>query len=446
MEMDRIEFGALIRKRRKELGLTLNDLANSQVSVPTISNIERGVVYNVSEEKLTYIMERLGLTKEDIEEMARKTKQEEQRLAARISVARHLIQLKLYDEARRELSQLEKDGLDDFPYYNISVQLQKGILYRKLQQWGRAKRALQSVIRMAQESNVKHKQNLVAEANYFLSICAFYGDQDYKKAIEYADQALDAFQEDKENLYFKGQILHDKATYCYHLERYGTAYKYVLEAQKVSAQTYDIRLLILEYNLEGLILSEQQMYDNAIQTLEKAIALSRKYYPVPDTASLLYLNLAEMYCRSKAFDEAIRCLDIAHKLCQMTKDQNILAIIYYLYGVVYYETQELDKAKTYATKATKLAEKFELTSEYLQLLELKAKIALECRSEDIKEVSQEGIQLADKTNLFDKKKEFHYILAKYYVPMLRDQTVAPQKTQLNSPCKNLIREGEHSEA
>ncbi|WP_147675152.1 helix-turn-helix domain-containing protein [Numidum massiliense] len=50
MELDPITLGSLIRKRRKDMGFTLNDLANDNVSVPTISNIERGITGNLASE------------------------------------------------------------------------------------------------------------------------------------------------------------------------------------------------------------------------------------------------------------------------------------------------------------------------------------------------------------------------------------------------------------
>lgn len=415
LELDRLELGTLIRKRRKELGLTLSDLANERISVPTLSNIERGTVYRVSEDNLAYIMDRLDLTEERLQDMQQQSKELERSLGVRLSRARHLIELKLYEEAREELNALEQEeSLDDDPYHRISLQLQKGVLYRKLQQWERAKRALHQVIRLAQESDSKKTNDLTVEAYQFLSLCAFYGDQDYEKAIEYADAGLNIYEENAENLYMKGRTLYNKANYYFHLGRYGEAYKYIKQAQEISEQTHDIRILIYAYNLEGLIYSKQKMYNNAIQKFEKAIALSRKYYFVPDTACFLYLNLSDTYYHKEAYDEALYHIQIAHRLCQITGDQNMHAIVYYTFAEIYYKLKDLSKADAYVEKATELAKKVELTSEYLGLLALKAHIALDRQSKDVLNICQEGIKRAEQTKLYDKKKEFHFLLAKYH--------------------------------
>lgn len=42
-----IQIGELLRKRRKELGLRLEDLADDFISPSTISNIERGLLMSM---------------------------------------------------------------------------------------------------------------------------------------------------------------------------------------------------------------------------------------------------------------------------------------------------------------------------------------------------------------------------------------------------------------
>lgn len=415
MELDQIELGALIRKRRKELGLTLSDLANDHMSVPTLSNIERGAVSRVNDDNLAYIMDRLGLTEDDLQNMRRQSAEGKRRFTGRLTHVRHLIELQLYEEARHELNALEQEpDLKDYPAHRISAQLQKGILYRKLHQWERAKRTLHHVIRLAQEAKAEEANNLAAEAYYFLAICTFYGEQDYEKAIEYINIALNTFEENETNRYTKGQILYDKANYYFHLGRYGEAYKYVTKARTISEQVHDIRALIYEHNLEGLILYMQKMHHQAIRIIEKAIDLSRKYYPAPEIGSLLYLNLAEIYQSIHAPDKAIQCLDYAHKLCRRTNDTYVLTLVYTVYGEAYYQKKEYAEANRFIDNATKMAKKFKLNSEYLQLLMLKAKIALDQASEKIVHICKEGIQLAENTKLYDKKKEFHFFLANYY--------------------------------
>ena len=68
-----IQIGELLRKRRKELGLRLEDLADDFISPSTISNIERGITY-VNEEKVRYIAEKLNVNLDRAHDFLKKNK------------------------------------------------------------------------------------------------------------------------------------------------------------------------------------------------------------------------------------------------------------------------------------------------------------------------------------------------------------------------------------
>ncbi|WP_054950749.1 tetratricopeptide repeat protein [Numidum massiliense] len=284
-----------------------------------------------------------------------------------------------------------------------------------MSQWDRAKRSLTNALRLFKEEGIDPQTNLEAEVYHFLSLCAFYGDQDYEQAIEQVDIALAAFQEGGDLAHLPGQMLYDKANYFFHLERYAPAYKYVAEAQKACEQTGDIRMLILSYNLEGFVFKRQRMHDRAIRCFRKAIRMSEAYHPDWQLASILYLNLGDTYYRQQKYDKSLHAYDIVNELCPRTKDDNVRATLYISYGEVFYKQQEYEKAAEYVNRATNFAKKIRLTSEYLQLLILKANIALETDSAEVEELCREGIDLADKRMLPDKKKEFLFIMAKWKV-------------------------------
>ncbi|WP_054950412.1 tetratricopeptide repeat protein [Numidum massiliense] len=415
MTLDPISLGSLIRQRRKALGLTLNDLANENISVPTISNIERGITGNVVSDKVAYIREKLGLTDEMVEQMMQKTEVEQERFARQLSFIRHLTELELYDEARKEVSALEKDErLNDFPLYATTAQLLKGIVLRKQGQWERAKKALNQVLRLLQEEDLDDATNLAAEAYFNLSIAFVLGDQDYVQGIAYTDKALEAFRDDGEETELKGRILYNKANCHFHLEQYGEAFRYAMEARGACEKGYDIKHLLLTYNLEATALKRQYLYDQAIAVFQQAIDLTRKNYVDPWIGSVLYLNLGDAHYHKKMYDQALRYYDISYKLCNKANDQDILATLYFSYGEVYYETNQFAKATEYVNKAAELAQKFDLSSEYLQLLLLKARISLGKNADEVKAICDEGLRLAEQSNLHNKKKDFYCVLANYY--------------------------------
>lgn len=415
MTLDPILLGSLIRQRRKELGLTLNDLANENISVPMISNIERGITGNVISDKVAYIREKLGLTDEMVEKMLQKTEVEQECFARQISFIRHLGELELYDEARKEVSALERDErLNEFPLFAATAQLLKGIVLRKQGQWDRAKKALHQVLRLLQEDDLDDATNLAAEAYFNLALIFVLGDQDYEQGIAYSDKALAEFCEDGEETHLKGQILYGKGAYYFYLEQYAEAFRYAMEAREACESSHDVKNLLLTYNLEALVLKRQHLYDQAFTVFQQAVDLARKCCAEPWIGSVLYLNLGDAHFHKKMYDQALRYYDISYNLCRKTNDEHQRATLYYSYGEVYYETKQYDKAEEYANKATKLAQKFNLTSEYLPLLLLRAQIASGKNSDEVKAICEKGMQLAERSKLLNKKKDFHFVLANYH--------------------------------
>lgn len=199
-----------------------------------------------------------------------------------------------------------------------------------------------------------------------------------------------------------------------YLEQYGQAYKYAVDARPKCEQARDMKNYILTFNIEGLTLLGQQLYDAAARVFQHAINLSRSHDADPWLGSILYLNLGDAYYRNKDYAQSLKCYDISYKMCKETKDEHQRATLYYSYGEVYLAMGECEQATEYAEKASELSKKLRITSEYLPLLLLKANIALERNSSEVTALCEEGIRLAEKSKLFNKMKEFHFALANYY--------------------------------
>ncbi|MRG28912.1 helix-turn-helix domain-containing protein, partial [Laceyella tengchongensis] len=99
------QIGELLRKRRKELGLRLEDLADDFISPSTISNIERGITY-VNEEKVRYIADKLGVNLEQIHELWAKEKQEEEQMELKLAAVESIVDLMNPDKGLEKLRKL----------------------------------------------------------------------------------------------------------------------------------------------------------------------------------------------------------------------------------------------------------------------------------------------------------------------------------------------------
>lgn len=102
----------------------MNDLASDSISVPTISNIGRGITGNLASKKVAYIREKLVLTDEKVHQLLKNTKEENERFAQKIANVRYLVELNLLSEARQEISALQADDkLGDYRRYTTTIRL-----------------------------------------------------------------------------------------------------------------------------------------------------------------------------------------------------------------------------------------------------------------------------------------------------------------------------------
>lgn len=72
------EIGGIIRRVRKEKGLRLEDVADENISPATVSNLERGVSH-VKQEKMYYLLDKLGISIDKLPELIIDQKEELER-------------------------------------------------------------------------------------------------------------------------------------------------------------------------------------------------------------------------------------------------------------------------------------------------------------------------------------------------------------------------------
>lgn len=419
MALEQVELGNLIRKKRKSLGLTLSDLAGENISVPTISNIERGVVHNVSDDKIAYLLDKLGLDEKALAEMKQSDVEERNDIELELSIIHNLIETRIFDIARERILELERqERVSHHEDLVVKLQLAKAQLYRRQEQWERSARAFRRVIQMAGETELDPKWNIEAETYHCLAQCVMYSEEDYEKAIHYSSLALDALEKEGVKPYLEGRIYFDKAVYHYHLEAYAPAFECVQKAQELSLQTKDMRTAALAYNLEGAILKRQKIYKKATALYKKAIDICTTYFPDKALASTLHLNMGDNYLLAKEYDAALQCFNIAHDLVKSTKDKGVLSLVYCSFVEVYFELGDYDQADEYVDKILPLMKDRDATHidlEYLRFLLIRARIALHKEDEEaLFKICNEGIEVAEKTNKYHRLKEFHFILANYY--------------------------------
>src|SRR5699024_6500031 len=162
------KMGEIIRRVRKIKGLRLEDLADEQISPATISNIERGVPH-VKQDKLYYLMEKLGISMEQIPELIKGEEEKLQELKTKLISYESLSSMGKHELCLQKLKELEAEIDDSHPYAPDYYYIQ-GKCYRHLKKWRQAENAYYQAIRVSQHTPTDTE----AAAFNELSLCSFY--------------------------------------------------------------------------------------------------------------------------------------------------------------------------------------------------------------------------------------------------------------------------------
>jgi transcriptional regulator with XRE-family HTH domain len=142
------EIGGIIRRVRKRRRLRLEDLADENISPATISNLERGVPH-VKQDKLDYLLDKLGISMDQIPELILEEKEELKNLKFQLFSCESLVSIGKPDNALEKLSQLEVE--DTHPHAALYHYIQ-GKSYRSKKNWKKAERSLYQAVRIGSQT------------------------------------------------------------------------------------------------------------------------------------------------------------------------------------------------------------------------------------------------------------------------------------------------------
>ncbi|MDN4592397.1 tetratricopeptide repeat protein [Polycladomyces subterraneus] len=346
-EFDILQIGSLIRKVRKESGLRLEDIADENISPATVSNIERGVPH-VSMDKVMYLLEKLGLTMDDIPQILESEENELDRLKLRLLSIESMLD---YADPNELLSLLNDLQLSDDHKYAAHVHYLRGKCYTKKPDWKKAEKCFLNAIRLSATNSYGRKDNIEARSFNDLGIC-YYFQNDLIQALQYTENAADAFNEDGEFKQLKHVINCNRARYLEKLGRFGEAMKVVNESWRYLHEM-DNHTALHFYDIRVILLKRSKMYDEAIQYAKEGIELARLN---SDNISLFYLwkSLGSTYLSMNELYNAEICFKSALTIgCPQSK--NSLVEAYTKLSIVYIKQKNWIKAKELLDKAELLA-------------------------------------------------------------------------------------------
>lgn len=349
--IDGKELGAVIRAHRKKRGLSIENLADENISATTISNIERGLP-SVGADKTEYLMKKLGISIEKLLQTAEEHEKKRQAARLRLLSVEMMLDRGELRKARHLLEQLQPEEESLLPEYYFVT----GKCHCFLQNWKKAEEALFKAIEYIQQQG-RERTNIEAAAYANLGQCGYQrGDLD--QALDYADKGLKAFVEGGERGEYKYVLLHNKAVYLRERELWGPALNVVEEAWKDRDRIERTATLLGLYYLRADCLRKTNDFEGAFHTaLEglKRARISQHYLQ----AFNLWNLLGDLYKMKGEWAEAVHCYTMALDLKDETDDPVVVSSTYAELGRLYIQRGEWDRAFEYANKAAEIAERFE---------------------------------------------------------------------------------------
>jgi tetratricopeptide (TPR) repeat protein len=342
-----IKIGELLRKRRKELGLRLEDLADEFISPSTISNIERGITY-VNEDKVRYVADKLGVDLDKIHELLEKEKQEEEQLELRLAAVENMIDLMSPDKGLERLRKLEIPN--NHAMSAVSHYL-RGKIYLHKKNWIKAQNHFLEAIRIVDQKPERLQSNIKAASYHALSRIAHDAHQDPEQALRYVEEGLEAFQPEGDRSYYRYTLLIARVTYLEQLDRIEEALHQINELWNEIHRIDSVEAVLDLYRARVQILSRLNLYEEAIRYAGKGIETARINKKV-EQACDLWMMLGRVFIAQKKWDEAEHCFRTALGLQDKFRSDKVKAKIYTFLGFIQLQSGESEEARKLLEEAS----------------------------------------------------------------------------------------------
>lgn len=345
------QIGELLRKRRKELGLRLEDLADDFISPSTISNIERGITY-VNEEKVRYIADKLGVNLEQIHELWAKEKQEEEQMELKLAAVESIVDLMNPDKG---LEKLRKLSVPNNHLSTAYVHFLRGKIYLQKKNWVKSQNHYLEAIRIVDQKSEWLKSNLKAASYYELGRIAIEA-YDAEQALKYVEEGIEHYQEDGERQDVKQMLLAAKVEALEKLERLEEGLRLIEELWSERNEINNVEVVLKLARSRISILTKLKLYDEAIQYATLGIEMAR-INKKPEHASELWMMLGGIQLRKSRWEEAEDCFRTALALQEKMKTDELKIKIHTYLGMVLLEREKSEEAKQILEDAVAICER-----------------------------------------------------------------------------------------
>lgn len=333
------DIGSAIRRVRKERNLRLEDLADDNISVATISNIERGVSH-VKFDKVNYLLKKLKLEIKDLPVILMDSQQELNEIKFQLYRAEYIWRLGKYEEALKHVNDLQLS--DQHPLAPFSYYI-KGKSLLLLRKWVKAERALYTAINFCNQKGYDKSDNI--EAACFLEIgMSCFQQNNIEKALEFTESGLDAFIDGGDREHIKHSLTLNQLIFMERLGRISEGLNRVQGVWKIVDEIKDHNILLTMYWIHAEFLRRSNINDQAIELAKKGLdlAIRNKNY---DRVFDLWSMLGMIYTVKGQWTKAEDCFTSALNAEQLVANPKVKTRAYVWLGKLYMQQDRWDDAK-----------------------------------------------------------------------------------------------------
>jgi signal transduction histidine kinase len=225
---------------------------------------------------------------------------------------------------------------------------------------------------------------------------------------------------------------------------YPAAMEHTMKSLRIGENTGDKRLIAMNYEMLGVLCTDQANDSLGLYYYEKAISISREF-GFDDITAWLLNDFGQLYDGKKEYEKALDCYREELLICTKLKDQYNLLLIYLNVGDIYLEMGEYPQSLSYLEKSLKLAEDIHDKRVISASLMLKAKVFFKTgKPLEAVEFSRQSLEIAlsiknvqfiraASRNLFDyysKRNDYKNALEYYRIGQaVIDSTLGAERTR-----------------
>ncbi|MDQ0417936.1 tetratricopeptide (TPR) repeat protein [Croceifilum oryzae] len=368
MEMrDYLDFGKYLRKARKSLGYTLDNLskaAKEEISAATISNYERGIA-GVSEDKIKLMCQPLEIDFSQYRNILKNEREQQDKWYKKLLGIEGLLDYLGANKAYTKLKTLTFD-MDD-PISGIHAYLIGRCYYHK-KKWTKAREKFEEAINILKDHPDWDKSNIIPFCYKELGRIAYYHEGNAERAIHFNNLGIDSFIPEKERPGLIYVLLVTKAFYLEKMNENESATRTLSQLWKDIGKIDNIEVRINMFEIQALLFIKANFYDKAKEYAERGAELARTNKEI-ERGFELWITLGSLYMRSKQFEEAEEYFNLALEMKDSIKKEYLLISIHIQLGKLYMQQGKSDWAQEHIEKAVQIGENSNDEYRYIEALE-----------------------------------------------------------------------------